>query len=83
MRTKRYKYIYYNLSMEHELYDLTQDSSEIRNVYGDPGYKDVRRHLRSEVKRLQDELGDTDDSYQGEVRAWELLSQPHDPIFGL
>ncbi len=83
VRTKRYKYIYYNLSMEHELYDLTQDSSEIRNVYGDPGYKDVRRHLRSEVKRLQDELGDTDDSYQGEVRAWELLSQPHDPIFGL
>jgi arylsulfatase A-like enzyme len=83
VRTKQYKYIYYNMSMEHELYDLSEDASEVTNVYRDPKYGEVARHLRSEVSRLQKELGDTDDSFQGEIRALELLRQPHHPIFRL
>ena len=83
VRTQRYKYIYYNMSMEHELYDLSVDTREVRNVYGDLEYSDVSRCLREEVSRLQQELGDTDDSFQGEIKAWKLLGQPHHPIFRL
>ncbi len=83
VRTKQYKYIYYNMSMEHELYDLGNDAREIKNVYRDPEYREIARHLRGEVTRLQQELGDTDDSFEGETKAWELLRQPHHPIYQL
>ncbi len=83
VRTKRYKYIYYNMSCEHELYDLLDDPRELKNVYEDPGHREIARCLKEEVLRLQRELDDTDDSFQGEMKARELLEQPHHPIFRL
>lgn len=83
VRTKQYKYIYYNMSDEHELYDLSKDSTEMKNLCGDPEYRDVADHLKAEVVRLQAELDDTDDSFQGETKAWGLLEEPHHPIFGM
>ena len=83
VRTDRYKYIYYNMSREHELYDLAEDIREVRNVYDDPAYAEIAAHLKSEVTRLQIELGDTDDSFQGELKAIELLKEAHHPLFKL
>jgi arylsulfatase A-like enzyme len=43
---------------EWELFDLQQDGAELRNVYDDPAYADLRRELRTEMRRQQLEVGD-------------------------
>lgn len=71
LRTKRYKLIYYYSDAlgqpgaidethepEWELFDLETDPYELRNVYDDPSYASVVRHLKTELHRLQDEVGD-------------------------
>jgi arylsulfatase A-like enzyme len=63
VRTERYKLVYYYedapLPPEWELFDLAQDPLEMRSVYHEPGYADVVRDLKAELKRLREELGDT------------------------
>jgi arylsulfatase A-like enzyme len=53
IRTDRYKYIHW---MQHpemdELYDLANDPFETDNRVDDPGYSEVRVHLREELGRL-------------------------------
>lgn len=46
-----------------EFYDLTQDPHEMHNRYGDPAYRDVIAKLKRELKRLREELGDTDERF--------------------
>jgi len=71
IRTDRYKLIYfYNDGMgvpgssgltyppEWELYDLVDDPSELRNVWGDPAYVDIRDELTVRLWELQAALGD-------------------------
>lgn len=71
IRTERHKLIYfYNDGMglpgtsgvtyppEWELYDLQEDPQELRNVYLDPAYADVRDALTRRLHELQAELGD-------------------------
>jgi arylsulfatase A-like enzyme len=71
-RTERYKLIYfYNDGLglpgtgrdvfppEWELYDLEADPDEVRNVYRDPGYRQIREELKLSMWRRQAELGDT------------------------
>jgi len=71
IRTERYKLIYfYNDGMglpgtsgvtyppEWELYDLQEDPQELRNVYLDPAYAQVRAELTQRLHALQAELGD-------------------------
>ncbi|MDN4599493.1 sulfatase family protein [Leifsonia virtsii] len=70
-RSDRYKLIYYyndglglpgtgpfTYPPEWELYDLHTDPHELRNVYDDPGYADIREDLKrrmwQEQQRLQD-----------------------------
>ena len=64
VRTDRYKLIHYYLDdplpPEWELFDLETDPMEMRNIICDPAYADVVNHLKSELTRLQTELGDTD-----------------------
>jgi arylsulfatase A-like enzyme len=43
---------------EWELFDLHQDGGEMRNVYHDPAYQTVVRELKTELTRLQAEVGD-------------------------
>ena len=43
---------------EWELFDLVVDPAEKRNVITDPAYCTVARELRTELRRLQTELGD-------------------------
>ena len=83
VRTKRFKLIYYNLSNEWELYDLEDDPMEMNNIYGEPGSAGTIEHLKSELKRLQNELNDTEDGFEGEMRAWKLLAQKPHPLFRL
>ena len=44
--------------IEWELFDLVNDPLEVSNVIDDPAYTDVLAELRSELARLQIELGD-------------------------
>lgn len=50
IRTPRHKYNVY-LNQGEELYDLTRDPDELRNVASDPGYRGLRGDLRAELDR--------------------------------
>ena len=66
IRTERYKLIhFYNDIDEWELYDLLKDPREMRNVYEDPSYAEVRMLLHEKLLRLQSESGDTDPDEKG------------------
>ena len=39
---------------------MQRDPHEMRNVYDDPAYAEVRARLHAELERLQQECGDTD-----------------------
>ena len=41
------------------MFDLAQDPQEMHNVYGDPAYASIAHELRTELHRLQAEVGDT------------------------
>ncbi len=70
-RTDRYKLIYYyndgfglpftgffTYPPEWELYDLEADPAELRNVYDDPAYAEVRAELTAAMWREQSRVGD-------------------------
>ncbi|WP_049904156.1 sulfatase family protein [Halococcus agarilyticus] len=46
-----------------ELYDLRDDPHQLRNVYEDPDYANVREDLTERLFDLKESLGDTDDAY--------------------
>lgn len=51
VRTNRYKYIHW-VHHEDELYDLTADSLELRNLIAEPGMARTAAELRTELGRL-------------------------------
>lgn len=76
LRTERYKLVfYYALPLDAsgaideptepgwELYDLKRDPHQLRNVYDDPSYEQVRERLLSKLDEKKQELGDTDEQY--------------------
>ncbi|MGB7156552.1 MAG: sulfatase [Tepidisphaeraceae bacterium] len=58
VRTDRYKLIHFYTVNEWELFDLKTDPAEMKSVYGDPNYADVRKELEAELKRLQERYQD-------------------------
>ena len=59
VRTERYKLIhFYNDIDEWELYDLQADSTEMRNIYGQPGTEDIVKELKTELTALQEQYND-------------------------
>ncbi len=60
VRTRTHKLIHYWKSDQWELFDLTRDPNELRNLAGDPAQAEVFAGLKSEISRLKTELGDTD-----------------------
>ncbi|RKN73037.1 DUF4976 domain-containing protein [Paenibacillus ginsengarvi] len=71
IRTHRYKLIYYYAEAlgtilskdesrppEWELFDLEHDHCELRNVYADPAYAEVREQLKAELAQLQRDVLD-------------------------
>ncbi len=84
VRTHRYKLIfYYGLGLgapgaldeplppEWELFDLEKDPGEMNNVYGDPAYADTVKKLKAELRRLKEQLEDTDEQYPELLRVQE------------
>jgi len=62
VRTEEYKFIY-NGPDRNELYDLTADPHELRNLADHPAYADVQREMEG---RLVDWMDEVDDS----LRRW-------------
>jgi arylsulfatase A-like enzyme len=60
--TDRYKLIhfYYDID-EWELFDLEKDPNEMRNVYHDPAYAEIRKDLHEQLDRLMEQYGDSDE----------------------
>jgi arylsulfatase A-like enzyme len=59
--TERYKLIhfYYDID-EWELFDLAADPMEMKNVYNDPSYSEVRSDLHKKLSILMNKYGDSD-----------------------
>lgn len=56
--TDRYKLVhFYRPDVDYwELFDRREDPHEVKSVYDDPAYGDVRKELTAEIKRLRAEL---------------------------
>jgi arylsulfatase A-like enzyme len=60
VRTDRYKLIRFYGDMDlWELYDLATDPTEVRNVYGRPGYEEIGKDLRRRLDALRKQYRDT------------------------
>jgi arylsulfatase A-like enzyme len=59
--TDQYKLIhfYYDID-EWELFDLKNDPNEMKNVYNDPSYNDVKETLHEQLDQLRDKYMDSD-----------------------
>ena len=53
VRTMTHKLIYFNRINQWELYDLTQDPTEMNNLYNDPAQAKTIGALKEEISRLQ------------------------------
>jgi arylsulfatase A-like enzyme len=62
VRTDRYKLIhfYYDVD-EWEMYDLETDPKEMRNIYNDPAYANIRGMLHKRLEELREYYGDSDE----------------------
>ena len=53
VRTERYKLIHFTELKKWELFDLKKDPSEMKNVYKDPAYAEVRMEMQGELRSLR------------------------------
>ncbi|HEY3322021.1 MAG TPA: sulfatase [Planctomycetota bacterium] len=60
VRTQTHKLIYFWKKDQWELYDLTKDPMELKNIYADPAQKETVEKLKAEMYRLKKELKDED-----------------------
>ncbi|QDH81656.1 sulfatase [Echinicola soli] len=60
--TERYKLIhfYYDID-EWEMYDLKEDPDEMKNIYDDPEYADIKAELHRKLDALRAKYGDSDE----------------------
>jgi arylsulfatase A-like enzyme len=58
VRTATHKLIHFYTNDEWELYDLTVDRQELKNVYNNPAYAVKRNELKAELERLRREFAD-------------------------
>jgi arylsulfatase A-like enzyme len=62
VRTDRYKLIHFYYDIDAwELYDLPKDPHELNNVYNNPAYADIVKQLKTELRLLQKQYGDSDE----------------------
>jgi arylsulfatase A-like enzyme len=65
IRTKSYKLIHFYYDIDAwELYDLQKDPNELNNLYGNPAYGDIVKVLKTELGRLREQYGDSDELSQ-------------------
>jgi len=80
IRTARYKLMHFYAGLDAwELYDLEKDPHELKNVYGDPAYEEITRDLKAQMKKLQQELGDTPDVIERLTRESNERTAPRNP----
>ncbi|MGQ8336238.1 sulfatase family protein [Sunxiuqinia sp. A32] len=62
VRTDRYKLIhfYYDID-EWELYDLEKDPHELKSIYDDPAYADVKSMMHKRLDEMREKYGDSDE----------------------
>lgn len=78
---RRYKLIHFYEEHinEWEMYDLEKDPMELKSVYGDAEYTDVRQRLQTELVRLRRELKVTEEDPPASFGGWgdtsKLLSK--------
>ena len=65
IRTDRYKLIhfYYDID-EWEMYDLQEDPKEMRSIYDNPAYSDVRAMMHNKLEEIREYYGDSDELTQ-------------------
>lgn len=63
VRTDRYKLIhfYYDVD-EWELYDLEKDPEEMKNVYNDPAYSNIRKNMYQKLDDLRKKYKDSEEN---------------------
>jgi len=60
--TEKYKLIHYYYDIdEWELYDLQTDPLEIKNVYNDPAYAEVKKDLHKRLEKVMKKYGDSEE----------------------
>ena len=69
--TERYKlmHFYYDID-EWEMYDLEKDTNEMKNIYDDPDYADVRKMMHEKLTELRTKYGDSDELDQKYLKAY-------------
>lgn len=69
--TQRYKLIhfYYDID-EWEMYDLETDPMEMKNIYDDPAYADIREILHKRLEDLREYYGDSDEMNERYLKAY-------------
>ncbi len=69
--TDRYKlmHFYYDID-EWEMYDLKTDPSEMKNIYDDPDYADVKAGLHQKLSDLRAKYGDSEELEQQYIKAY-------------
>ena len=60
VRTETHKLIHFWKKDQWEMFDLTNDPNELRNVYNDPAQRQTVERLKAEMYRLKKELEDED-----------------------
>jgi arylsulfatase A-like enzyme len=60
VRTATHKLIHFWKKGQWELYDLTKDPDELKNLYEDPAQKETIEKLKAEMQRLKKDLKDED-----------------------
>ncbi len=59
--TDRYKLIHFYYDIDQwELYDLETDPKEMKNIYNDPSYTEVREMMHKRLIELREQYGDSD-----------------------
>ena len=58
VRTEQYKLMYFTDLNEWEMYDLKKDPNELRNVYLEPEYSEVRERMTAELGKLRKQYMD-------------------------
>ena len=71
IRTKQYKlmHFYYDID-EWEMYDLNNDPSEMKNIYNDPKYSEIKETLHIRLSKLKLKYGDSDSLNQMHIKRY-------------
>jgi hypothetical protein len=69
--TERYKlmHFYYDID-EWEMYDLQTDPMEMKNIYNDPAYAEVKEMMHKRLEELRSYYGDSDELNDHYLKAY-------------